>query len=159
MNCETLARELAEKFHTGQFDKAGEPYITHPERVVRYLKQRWPDYTDVEVQAAWLHDVLEDTDATPVALLVAGVFPEVIELVQLLSRPKEKTYREWIRDLANSGNVSAIRVKLADNADNSDPARTAALGLASDMVRKRYLPAKEVLEVGLAALEATHDHP
>lgn len=137
-------------FHDGQLDKAGKPYISHPERVAAILVDRWPDATTAEMQAAWLHDVLEDTEASEAILLNAGISAEAVEIVKMLTRPPGPTYREWISSLAESGHRGAIRVKLADNADNSDPARVAALGDAADMVRKRYVPAKAVLEAGLA---------
>jgi hypothetical protein len=50
--------------------------------------------------------------------------------VRLVSRTKAEprlTYVEWIRSIAASGNRGAIRVKLADNKHNSDPARAAQL--------------------------------
>lgn len=149
----SLARKLATEFHRGQRDKAGMDYITHPERVAAILVARWPDSTTAEVQAAWLHDVLEDTNATETTLVDAGVSREAVDIVKMLTRPKGPTYREWIRSLADSGHRGAIRVKLADNADNSDPSRIAALGDAADMVRKRYAPAKAVLESALAEHE------
>ena len=52
----------AKEKHTGQFRKTGEEYITHPLNVALILTSI---YADPEcLQAALLHDVLEDTDAT-----------------------------------------------------------------------------------------------
>ena len=50
----------------------------------------------------------------------------MIAAVVLLSRSEGVTYADWIRWIAASGNRMAIRVKIADNEDNSDPARVAA---------------------------------
>ena len=56
----TLERaiEIAAKAHTGQVDKAGQPYILHPLRVM--LRVNSAD----ERIAAVLHDAVEDTDVT-----------------------------------------------------------------------------------------------
>jgi (p)ppGpp synthase/HD superfamily hydrolase len=52
------AERFATRWHAGQTDKLGAPYISHPRRVAARL-------TVPEQQVvAWLHDVLEDTGAT-----------------------------------------------------------------------------------------------
>lgn len=55
-------------------------------------------------------------------------------------------YPDWIKRIVATGNVTAIRVKLADNLDNSDPARVAALAAAPRMVAEKYAPARAILE-------------
>jgi (p)ppGpp synthase/HD superfamily hydrolase len=52
------ARALATKAHEGQTDKAGLPYITHPERVA--LRMESPELQVI----GWLHDTVEDTGIT-----------------------------------------------------------------------------------------------
>ena len=52
------ARALATKAHKGQTDKAGLPYITHPERVA--LRMESPELQVI----GWLHDTVEDTTLT-----------------------------------------------------------------------------------------------
>jgi hypothetical protein len=47
----------------------------------------------------------------------------VVEIVERLTRPADMPYLDWIVQLAVSGDVGALRVKLADNLDNFDPAR------------------------------------
>ena len=52
------AKALAKEMHNGQTDKAGKPYITHPERVASRLETK-------EAQVVgWLHDTVEDTALT-----------------------------------------------------------------------------------------------
>jgi (p)ppGpp synthase/HD superfamily hydrolase len=63
-----------------------------------------------------LHDVLEDTPATPEDLAEAGVKPEVVEAVRLLSKPEPMHYTEYILRLAQ--HPIAREVKLADLSDN-----------------------------------------
>ena len=53
---------FAEVKHRGQFRKSGEPYIVHPLNVGIILTSIYADSETIE--AALLHDVLEDTDCT-----------------------------------------------------------------------------------------------
>jgi hypothetical protein len=145
---------IAMRFHAGQTDKAGRPYWTHLDRVARNVAERWPDATKTEIHAALLHDVIEDTNATPNSLRALRVPDDVIRIVQMLSRddvthfPKGLTYLEWIQAIADSGDVSAIRVKLADNADNDDPARLHPRH--AEMSATKYAPARAILRAALA---------
>jgi (p)ppGpp synthase/HD superfamily hydrolase len=82
---ETQVRDLAAALHAKQIDKADRPYIDHLERVVRNLKGRWPDASPDEIAATWLHDAIEDTEATPESLLAAAVSPATILIVEALS--------------------------------------------------------------------------
>ncbi len=147
----TEAERLARHAHANQVDKAGMPYIEHVERVVRNLLQFWPDATADEISAAWLHDVIEDTEWDAALLRRAGIAPGAIAIVQELTRDPGATYLAWIQSLAALGSTSAIKVKLADNADNSDPIRVAAIRDGADLLRHRYLPARELLQRRLAA--------
>jgi len=63
------AYAFAAKAHEGQFRKDGvTPYITHPVAVAeRILEEKWPDplhRVPVLLEAALLHDVVEDTPVT-----------------------------------------------------------------------------------------------
>jgi (p)ppGpp synthase/HD superfamily hydrolase len=117
------AQPLASKAHHGQVDKAGLPYIEHPERVAGYLVNP----TAEETVVAWLHDVVEDTDVTGVTnvtLDVENAFgPQVAAAVDAITRrPGEQThidaYYAWVK-----ANPIALTVKAADIADNTDPSR------------------------------------
>ncbi|MBY6264021.1 HD domain-containing protein [Azospirillum sp. 412522] len=146
---ETL--EFARALHHGQVDKAGAPYWLHLERVARRLAERFPDATKAQLQAALLHDAIEDAGATADDLRDAGIEEEAIAAIRLVSRnlDPDGTYLEWIGRIAASGNVTAIRVKLADNLDNSDPARVAAIAAGPRMVAEKYAPARAILERAL----------
>ncbi len=144
---------LAARLHAEQSDKAGAPYVAHLARVAAILQRRWPDATQAEVAAAWLHDSLEDTEASEESLLEAGVSAETVRIVRAVTRPENSDYLAWIAALADSGNVSVLRVKLADNEDNRDPARVAALPGAAERMATRYEPARQMLESGLAEAE------
>jgi hypothetical protein len=95
-----------------------------------------------------LHDVIEDTEYTADDLLAMGYPREVVKAVQLLSRPQGESrpnYMDWIRSIAASGNRLAIRVKIADNEDNCDPERVAALPPEARGIVDRYEQSLRIL--------------
>jgi hypothetical protein len=122
----TDAERLALAAHAGQVDKAGRPYIGHPARVAARVAVRYPDCPDL-VAAAWLHDIVEDTDVTLDDL--RAQFPaDVVAIVEALTvRPHESRVAYYRRLLLVPG---AREVKLEDVADNADPERLALLGPA-----------------------------
>lgn len=131
--------------HAGQTDKQGQPYWTHPDRVAGYLGPDAPDFAKV---AAYLHDVLEDTPFTPSRLIDRGVGTRSMEIMKLVSRVKGETYAQFIERIAASGDVWAIRVKLADLRDNlSRPLPPEMAG-----IHRRYTKAKATLLAALAAI-------
>ncbi len=145
------ALTLAQRLHAGQVDKSGAPYWTHCQRVAARLRQHWPDAPAHELEAALLHDAVEDTDATAVDLQAAGVSPEAVTIIKLVTKdgphaPPGLAYLDWIKAIAAIGNASAIRVKLADLADNSDPTRLPHPPGFEERVRDRYAPAIAILE-------------
>jgi (p)ppGpp synthase/HD superfamily hydrolase len=84
---------------------------------------------------AWLHDVVEDTAVTLDDL--AAQFPaEVVQAVRVLTRRDDDRGEEYYRRVR--ANPLALAVKLADIADNTDPARQADL----DPATRRRLAAK-----------------
>jgi (p)ppGpp synthase/HD superfamily hydrolase len=92
------AHSFAILAHAGQLDKSGQPYIRHLERVanatvIRAGHARTVDRIDLDqtkvVQAALLHDVLEDTPRTPTDLRAAGFPQSVVETVLVLTKPQE----------------------------------------------------------------------
>lgn len=112
-----LAEQLARRYHAGQVDRLGEPYIEHPQAVARLLGGA----AETLQAAAWLHDVLEHTDATTGDLLTAGVPVDVVRLVEVLTRQAGEDYLAFIgRVCADPG---AVQVKIADALHNLDPAR------------------------------------
>jgi (p)ppGpp synthase/HD superfamily hydrolase len=143
-------RDLMRRAHAGQVDKAGKPYHTHPERVLEGLLRRFPEATESEQHAALLHDVIEDTKISAEDLAAAGYPREVIDLVSWLTRPPGLSYLEWMARLADAAPLGALRVKLADNADNSDPVRLAALPEHERGLAQRYEQARAILEAALS---------
>jgi (p)ppGpp synthase/HD superfamily hydrolase len=112
-----VAEAVARRFHAGQVDRVGAPYIEHPRAVAGLLSgTREPLRA-----AAWLHDVLEHTDATAADLAAAGVPAEVVRLVEVLTRRPGEDYLAFIGRVC--ADPAAVRVKIADALHNLDPAR------------------------------------
>ena len=138
------ALELAELHHSGQVDKAGRPYIGHISRVVDAVD------TPEEKLAAALHDLLEDTPVTAADLLTAGCSPEIVRVVEALTRGDDESYEDFVRRAAQD--PIARTVKRADVADNADEARLALLptGQAARL-RSKYARATRILDTYDAA--------
>ncbi len=109
-----LAKGIAFIAHRGQLDRSGMPYIDHPGRIAERFD---PATEPIEAAAAWLHDVLEDTAITPEELFEAGVRPEIIEIVRLLTRSPDVAPAEYYARIR--AHAAARRVKLADIDDNT----------------------------------------
>jgi hypothetical protein len=137
------ADALAAAAHEGQTDQQGVAYIEHPRRVARRV-----DDDEARI-AALLHDVMEDTVLTEADLVERGVPPPVIDALRLLTRAEDEDYPAFIGRIAASGNQLAIRVKLADLADNTDLSR----GPLPRHLGDRYAKAIPALEIALASIE------
>ena len=139
------AEAIARAAHIGQTDKIGVDYIEHPRRVAeRFDRAELPR----ESAVAWLHDVLEDTPVSAEDLRAKGIPEEVIVAVELLtkdeSEPDLTDYYTRIRQ-----NQLALAVKIADIADNTDPARTANLDDETrDRLATKYRKARAALGIG-----------
>ena len=131
------AIEIAARAHRGQIDKAGDPYILHVLRVML----RMTDETGMV--AGVLHDIIEDTPWTAADLAAEGFPPEVVRVIQLLSRNEGESYEDFISRLAPD--PLARSIKIADLEDNMDPRRW-----HPDVRYKRYLWALEYIQ-GLKA--------
>lgn len=109
-----LALQIAKKAHAGQVDKAGKDYILHPMTVASCMD------TDTEKAIAYLHDVLEDTDAS-VDELRYMFSTEIVDAVITLTRNKDDSYFEYIQKVSKS--KLAKKVKAADLLHNLDITR------------------------------------
>ena len=147
---------IAEKAHSGQFRKSGEPYIVHPLAVARIVAELRMD--DDTIVAALLHDVLEDCpDVKPesiakefgedVLAMVEGVTKlRSTPLTELTARQKvaaettrtAETLRKMLLAMAKDFRVMVI--KLADRLHNMQT-------LGSLPGNKRIRIATETLDV------------
>ncbi|NLG25924.1 MAG: bifunctional (p)ppGpp synthetase/guanosine-3',5'-bis(diphosphate) 3'-pyrophosphohydrolase [Clostridiales bacterium] len=122
--------------HAGQYDKAGQPYHLHPEAVAAMC-------ADEEAKVvALLHDVVEDTSATPDAL-AAAFSPEIAGHVCTLTHAKDEDYFAYIRRVKRD--PVAAKVKAADLRHNLDLTRLPAVGLADVLRAGKYVEALKIL--------------
>lgn len=106
---------LAATAHAGQVDKAGQPYILHPLRVMLQVSEPH------ERMAAALHDVVEDTEVSLEALREQGFPLEVVEAVGTLTKRDGETRLQAAKRAG--ANPIARMVKIADVSDNLDTRR------------------------------------
>lgn len=134
-----VAKAIAHVAHKGQTDKAGEPYISHPERVASNV-----EYTQDKI-VAWLHDVVEDSSLDLDFLKGLGLFTDrTLQAIDAITHRKSETDDDYYMRVKQ--NEVALRVKLEDIEDNSDPARLAKLDDKTQVrLIKKYAHAKEVL--------------
>jgi len=109
-----LAEEIARAAHEGQKRWSGQPYITHPEAMVKALKEKYEFHSDVHdiMAIAWLHDVLEDTDVTAQDLLDKGIHKDVVFSVIALTKKPNEEYLYYLDRIIND--IYAPTVKMAD---------------------------------------------
>ncbi len=118
------AYEFAYEKHKGQYRKSGEEYIIHPLNVALILTDIYADISTL--QAALMHDVLEDCDCTKEEM-EDQFGKEVVFLVQgvtKLSKINFSTENEYLIEyykkiiVGLSEDVRVIIIKLADRLHN-----------------------------------------
>lgn len=123
-----LARQFAENAHAGQVRKyTGQAYIEHPTRVATALIDTLMFSDEQEcinaVQAAFLHDVVEDTDATFEDIL--DIFGEVTtSYVWFLTKPPDFVENRAVRKLLDRARLAHALpivkfIKILDVMDNA----------------------------------------
>lgn len=135
------AIQIAVIAHCGQVDKAGQPYIHHPLRVLELVRRAGGNL--VTQAAAVLHDVKEDNPLWRQGDMLLGalggsdsdfrdrvdaMFVEhgreapsrlpkaVVAMVDALTHQKGVSYRSYVQALANDGDLRLA--KWADSTDN-----------------------------------------
>ena len=124
--CQTIhkAYVFAERAHRGQMRVSGEPYIIHPVAVSQILAHYYLDAQSL--QAALLHDVLEDTATTKEEL--SEIFdPKVADLVDGVSKLKRIKFESRAHEQAENlrkmmfavaQDIRVLLIKLADRLHN-----------------------------------------
>lgn len=125
-----LAIELAAKYHNGQFDKGGQPYILHCLKVMHYVKSENP----LVKAAAVMHDLVEDTSVTLEMLSSLGFSDTVVDIVDRMTKKDGQSPEDYLNGLMQSPN--ATLVKLADLRHNTDVRRLKGLS-DKDLLRMR----------------------
>ena len=88
------------------------PYIFHLIHVMNNVEE-----LDAKVVAI-LHDILEDTDMTKEDLINYGFSENIVESINVLTKPKQQVYMQYIENVKK--NSIAKQVKLVDLKHNMD---------------------------------------
>jgi (p)ppGpp synthase/HD superfamily hydrolase len=139
MNLIEKSLAIALKAHAGQLDKAGQPYILHPLRIMAKME------TDEEMAVALLHDTIEDSLFTAKTLLDAGIPLNIVDSVQSLTKFYGEDYDKFIQRVLK--NELATKVKKADIADNLDVLRLKTLTDADLERVRKYHESWKVLDM------------
>lgn len=119
------AFEFAAKAHGAQMRKDGSPFITHPLAVAQIVAEEL--HLDSEsIEAALLHDTIEDTSATheDISRLFSPTVADLVEGVSKLTRvhytSKEEEQMENLRKMlmAMSKDIRVILIKISDRLHN-----------------------------------------
>ena len=135
----------AEKYHSGQLRKDGEPYITHPVAVAKILADL--NAGPATLAAALLHDTVEDTPLTledvknefseEISILVDGV-TKIGNLAFKTSKSQAEYQQKML--IAMAKDIRVVLIKIADRLHNM---RT----ISSLPKNRQKAIAKETLEI------------
>jgi guanosine-3',5'-bis(diphosphate) 3'-pyrophosphohydrolase len=134
------------RVHLGQMRLSGEPYLSHPLEVAAILSEMKLD--EESIAAGLLHDVIEDTKATPEEIEdifgpeIKNIVSGVTKLSKLPFNSSEDRQAESIRKmlLAMADDIRVILIKLADRLHNMKT-------LQFHKENKRRAIAKETLDI------------
>ena len=126
----TTAIKIACDAHANQTDKAGEPYILHPLRLMYCFNEESAMITAV------LHDVIEDSHISFDFLESQGFGKVIIEAIKAITKKRDETYTEFIERL--SSNTIAVKVKIEDLKDNLNLIRLKSIGERDLERAKKY---------------------
>ncbi len=134
----TKAISIATSAHENQVDKGGKPYIEHPLRLMKQMM------SEKEQIVAVLHDVIEDSDYSLDDLLAAGFSEEIVQAVEVLTKQKGESYKNYLRRVKTNpiaiapARSQSFAVKLADLQDNMDLTRLSNITEKDIERQKKY---------------------
>ena len=143
---------LADRLHATASNKYGnQPYMIHPRAVAQLVHPYGPE----AVQAALLHDTVEDTAYTLEQMRTDGYPDLVVNTVDAVTRRPGETYAVFIQraSLHWLGRI----IKLADNHHNYSSLDQAEDQIWASGMKRRYTRAKMVLERALVLDVARRD--
>lgn len=132
------ATEIATAAHEGQRDRAGNPYILHPLRVMAACSVQSHQIVAV------LHDVIEKSDWTLEALRAEGLPDELAQALDAVTRRDGEDYFDFVRRAGR--NEIARAVKIADLRDNLMISRLTQPQGADPAQADRYRRALQILD-------------
>lgn len=112
------AKKIVDPIFKNDFDKGGTPYLEH-----LYYVSNGGETLEEKV-VGLLHDIIEDKNIIQQDLLEIGFPLEIAEVVDLLSRDKNKeTYSSYMDRVIESNNITVLRTKRRDMEHNMDLSR------------------------------------
>ena len=121
------------KYFKDKVDKGNNPYMEHLEYVSSHGRN------ETEKIIGLLHDTLEDTKVTIEELKEMGYSSFILETLKLLTRNKAYSYDEYIDQIINSHNESALYIKKIDLEHNMDFTRCPNLDeTTGEKLQKKY---------------------
>ena len=162
-NLINAAVDIAVRAHSGQTSKVdGSPYIIHPIMVAaKLMKHGFPEKT---IAAAFVHDVLEDTDY-PAARLRQALGGDVVRLVRAVSNKEIKDWRakklRYIQSVRRGGR-QAMAICVADKIHNLERLLAAHQTMGPGIWRKFNRGREDKVwfeQQVLQMLKASWDHP
>lgn len=129
-------------------DKGGNAYVIHLMSVATMVAAAGAEIEskrtskDELVQAAILHDTIEDTDATLDDLRAHGFSARVVEMVDALTRRDGENYVDYLMRCAEDNEAWAI--KAADAMDNADLTRLREIDEAAIRRLRKYLTVSQI---------------
>ncbi len=117
---------VAATAHKTQTDKAGQPYILHPIRVMMLTREA--GYDTLHQILAITHDIVEDQGYTPARLADEIDLPgntAFIDAITAITKKPGEEYEAYLQRV--KANSLARVVKFYDIKDNTSPSRVAAL--------------------------------
>lgn len=114
------ARELAERAHRGQVEPSGRMFLDHVRRVASAV----PPFARA---VAWLHDALEWSGCGEPDLVAAGLSPDELAAVRLLTRDTgdacDRSFLEHVLVIARAAGRAGHIARTVKRADMEDRAR------------------------------------
>jgi (p)ppGpp synthase/HD superfamily hydrolase len=136
------ARKIVEHAFRDKTDLAGQPYISHLNRLEEKLKNK----NEEIIMVALLHDLLEDCPDWNKEVLGCFFIKSVVNAVDAITKRKGEKYEDYINRV--QANRYATIVKIADLQDNMNITRLKEI-TDKDVIRlKKYLSAYQFLTGG-----------
>ena len=134
---------IAARVYGASRDRSGVLFLAHGINVVQELGRA---ATSTAMNAAVLHDVLEETEWSIDDLARWGVEPVVCEAVNVLTRQTGETYTDYVRRICDAPGVAGDTARLVKVA-----ALTVSVDRAdSDALRERYEQSLPLVRSALA---------
>lgn len=134
------AIDFATRTLQGVKDYKGKPMIDHALRMMDRVD------TEEEKMIAVLHDVVEEGGCSFQDLRDQGFSQAVLEGVDVMTRRPNMKYFDYIDDI--STNAMAVKVKLAELAENKDQDRVNKLSFQTYTLEKRLERVRKILGAG-----------